>query len=82
MTSVRAAKESLLRDAGFTYNFDRLIYLNRARRKAFSIEWLEDHSEQELRASIAAPNGSDKWQIFFNEKPSDNVLREFLAEVG
>ena len=49
MGDVRTKKEPLLRDAGYTYNFDRMVYLNRATRKAFSVEWVEDNSEEELR---------------------------------
>ncbi len=59
-----------------------MVYLNRAKRKAFSIDWIEDRSEQELREKMAEANRSETWQIYFNKKPSDAVLREFLAEVG
>lgn len=59
-----------------------MVYVNRTSRKAFSLEWVEDHSVQELRERMGEPNVSDTWQIYFNTKPSDSVLREFLAEVG
>ena len=31
------------------YHFDRMIYFNRAARRAFSLEFVEDHSRQELQ---------------------------------
>lgn len=79
---VKTNKEPVLRTSGYTYNFDRMVYMNRAKRKAFSVEWIEDHSEQELREKMAEPNSSGKWQLYFNSNPSDAVLRDFLAELG
>ena len=79
---MRSTKEPLLRQAGYSYNFDRMVYVNRSSRKAFSLEWVEDHPEQELRERMNEPNATGTWQIYFNTKPSESVLREFLAEVG
>jgi len=42
------AKERLLREAGYAYNFDRLAYVNREMRKVFAVETVEDHSEDWL----------------------------------
>ena len=47
-----ATKRQILGDAGYAYSFDRMIYLNRDARKAFSVEFVEDHSEGELEARI------------------------------
>lgn len=47
----------------------------------FSVEAIEDHSTERLRTRIAEPTDSD-WRFYFNEKPSQAVLQDFLAELG
>ena len=34
-------KSQLLREAGYVYNFDRMVYVNRRTKKAFSVEFVE-----------------------------------------
>lgn len=45
-------KEVLLENSGYRYHFDRMIYFNRAARRAFSIEFVEDHSFQEIQQLV------------------------------
>ena len=45
-------KEALLENAGYKYHFDRMIYFNRGTRKAFSLEFVEDHSHQEIQQRV------------------------------
>jgi hypothetical protein len=47
-----AAKTQILEDAGYAFSFDRMIHLNRTARKAFSVEFVQDHSDAELEAHI------------------------------
>jgi hypothetical protein len=49
----RDRKSEILRDAGYAYGFDREIYFNRVAKKVFSIEFVEDHSEEELKRCIS-----------------------------
>jgi hypothetical protein len=77
---VRTEKEPILKAAGFLYNFDRLAYYNRAAKKAFTIEWVEDHSEEDLRRAIAEHNDADEWRLY--PEPSPSVREVFLAEVN
>jgi len=74
-------KETLLRQAGFRYNFDRLSYINRATKKIFSVDAVEDHSEDWLLEKMRERNDSGDWQFYFNDPPSPGVIRDFLAEI-
>jgi len=75
-------KQQILDDAGFSYNFDRKIYLNRERRKIFSVEFIEDHDEKALEECIREDTGGKKWRFYFNEEPSESVKREIEAVLG
>ena len=71
-------KEELLESSGYRYAFERMMYVNRATRQAFSLEFVEDHSQQELQKLLEKPP-TDGWAFYFNTPPSDRVKRE-LAE--
>jgi hypothetical protein len=57
-----AGKTQILEDAGYAYSFDRLSYVNREARKVFSIDYVQDHSETEIKLPSSSPrytaNGS------------------------
>ena len=75
-------KQDLLRQAGYAYNFDRMVYFNRKAKKAFSVEFVEDSGEDELEGLIrerATPNG---WRFYFNSEPSESVKRELERALG
>ena len=76
-----ATKEQILRNAGYSYSFDRELYLNRKSKKAFSVEFIEDNSEEEIVKRIHEP-GADEWCFFFNEPPSAAVRRELAYVLG
>jgi hypothetical protein len=69
-------KETLLENAGYRYHFDRMIYFNRDARKAFSLEFVDDHPIDEIHGLLGAPPAGDNWTFYFNEPPSENVQRE------
>jgi hypothetical protein len=74
-----SAKSNLLDDAGYIYNFDRRLYVNRQEKKAFSLQFLETHSEAEIERCIRK-NGADGegWHFFFNEPPSKSVTQQLV----
>lgn len=74
--------EDILRANGYRYNFDRMAYYNREAKKAFSFEWVQDHTEDELLQAIAGRNAGDDWQIYAAPRPSQAVIDAFLAEVN
>ena len=75
-------KEGLLENSGYRYHFDRMIYFNRTARRAFSLEFVEDHTYQELQNLVNEPPSANGWSIHFNEQPSDRVNRELAEALG
>jgi hypothetical protein len=73
-------KEELLENSGHRYHFERMIYFNRTARRAFSIQFVEDHSRAEIQRLIdEAP--AAHWIFHFNEQPSDRSKRELAEEL-
>ena len=75
-------KSNVLKDAGYSYNFDRMVYVNRAQRKAFSVEFLQDHSVDEIRIHIAEKTNGPQWHFYFNSEPPPAVARELEGALG
>ena len=74
-------KGELLERNGYRYNFDRMAYVNRAAKKVFSIEAIEDNAVDWLSARMAE-QGSGDWQFYFSgPPPSPAVVRDFVAEL-
>jgi len=74
-------KEELLESSGYRYHFDRMIYAHRGVRRAFSLEFVEDHSHQELQKLLEMP-ATNEWIFHFNELPSDRVRQELAEALG
>lgn len=72
-------KEALLEASGYRYHFDRMIYFNQVARQALSLEFVEDHSVEQIRDVLHQGSAANGWTFYFNEPPSDRVRRE-LAE--
>lgn len=77
-----AAKEQILKRSGYRYSFDRELYVNRALRKAFSVEFIEDHSADEVRTLAGGSSPNPRWQFFFNAPPSPAVEQELANLLG
>jgi len=69
-------KEALLEASGYRYHFDRMIYFNRAARRAISLEFVEDHPIVEIQAIVDSQPTPNDWIFYFNDPPSDRVKRE------
>ncbi len=69
-------KRQILQNAGYSYSFDRMIYVNREAKKVFSVEFVEDHSEQELQKFFSENKEGKEWRFYFNSPPSEAVKRE------
>ena len=76
MARTLASKSQILRDAGYAYNFDRMVYFNRATKKVFSIEFVEDHDETALQKYISEETNGADWRFYFNSRPPEAVKRE------
>jgi len=77
-----ATKARLLDEEGYFYNFDRELYVNRRIRKAFSIDFIEEHDEAEIEERIRRATDKRKWQFYFNSGPSEAVKRELERVLG
>jgi hypothetical protein len=80
MTKI-ATKEQLLKNSGYSYNFDRELYLNRKLKKAFSVEFIEDSSEEEIEKAIQEP-AVGRWRFFFTgtlAPAAENELANLLG---
>ena len=75
-------KEPILKAAEYVYDFHRMAYYNRAARKAFSVEWVDDHSDQELRHALDEPNESGEWQVYVEPRPAQSVINQFIAAIN
>ena len=75
-------KQEVLETAGYVYGFDREIYFNRAARKIFSVEFVEDHGTAELERRICEDTKGEEWRFYFNAPPSDAVKRELERTLG
>jgi hypothetical protein len=71
-----AMKADLLEGRGYVYNFDRQIYVNRKTKKAFSVEYIEDHDVGHLEKCMDDETGGVEWRFYFNDPPSHAVQRE------
>jgi hypothetical protein len=69
-------KKQILEQAGYRYNFDRMLYVNRRQKKAFSVEFVDDNRVEEIQRRINEPPVAAQWQLYFNEPISDGVRRE------
>jgi hypothetical protein len=75
-------KEALLETSGYRYHFDRMIYFNRATRRALSLEFVEDNPLEEIRNLVNQPPDANGWIFYFNEQPSDRTKRELAEAFG
>jgi hypothetical protein len=75
-------KRDILKDAQYRYNFDRDIYFNRTARKAFSLEFVDDRTEEELAKRIEENTDSSTWTFYFKSNPSEGVKQELERVLG
>jgi hypothetical protein len=75
-----STKVHLLDDAGYAYNFDRMMYINRRAKKAFSIEFIDDNPETRIQEKIQQPNQGENWDIYTN-LPMSDALKVELEKV-
>jgi hypothetical protein len=73
-------KIHLLDDAGYSYNFDRMMYINRQAKKAFSIEFIDDHAKEEIATRIHEPNSEQDW-LFYTSLPMSKGTEKELKRI-
>jgi hypothetical protein len=75
LLSEKTLKALRLDEAGYAYNFDRMMYINRQVKKAFSREYVEDNPESVIASNIKEPNDDGDWHFYMNTQ-SESVKRE------
>ena len=65
--------------ANYRYNLDRDLFVNRQSKKAFSLEFVDDSSPDEIRRRIAEDTDENFWKFYFLKQPSP-VVRKLLEE--
>jgi hypothetical protein len=76
-----AAKQNILRAAGYRSDDEREIYYNRSARKVFSVEFIDRHNEAEIEQSASKGIGACRWRFYFNSEPSETVKHEIVRAV-
>jgi len=59
-------KRDILKDAEYWFNFDRALFFNRKAKKAFSLEFVDDKPEEEIRERIGESTNGKGWTFYFN----------------
>jgi hypothetical protein len=75
-------KTHLLDSAGYAYNFDRMMYINRKEKKAFSIEFIDDHPKEEIASKISEPKIGQDWRFYTNWPIAEGIERELKRVLG
>jgi hypothetical protein len=76
----RNQKRDILDEAGYIYNFDRMMFINRKAKKAFSFEYIDDHPESVIESKISEQNDSDDWR-FYTDLPMSAGTEKELKRV-
>jgi hypothetical protein len=82
MSRLTELKTNLQEEAGYAYCLDRQLYMNRKTRKAFSIQFIQDHDEDQLRKSIREKTAGIEWWFYFNSPLSEAVKHELESIIG
>jgi hypothetical protein len=74
-------KYDFLAASGYVRHPRRLAFFNSESRKIFSLQAVEDHDVEWLKAGIAAPSAPVAWQLYFNEPATGEVLEDLRNEL-
>ena len=74
--SDRTLKALRLSAAGYSYNFDRMMYINRQAKKAFSVEFVDDNPESVIASHIQESKNGDDWRFYTNLPMSEGTEKE------
>jgi hypothetical protein len=69
-------KAHLLDSSGYIYNFDRMMYINRQVKKAFSFEFVDDNSKSAIETKIGEMNGDGEWRFYTSLPMSEGTKKE------
>jgi hypothetical protein len=55
--------------------------VNRKKKKAFSIDFIEDNDEKKLEECIREKTDPRKWRFYFKSDPSERVKHDLETEL-
>jgi hypothetical protein len=82
MPRLTESKTDILDEAGYAYSFDRQMYMNRKAKKAFSVEFVQDHTEDQMRKYIRERRDGLAWRFYSNSPLSEAVRHELESVLG
>lgn len=82
MKLVDQSKDQILEDAGYVYSLDRMMYVNRRTKKVFSVEFVQDHSPEQLQICINENSGGAEWRFYVNSDLPEGIRRELERLLG
>ena len=82
MPRLTASKTEILDEVGYAYSFDRGMYINRKAKKAFSVQFVQDHNATQIRKYIGEHTDGLEWRFYFNSPPSETVKHELECVLG
>ncbi len=56
--------------------------INRKTKKAFSVEFVQDHSEDQIREHIRERVDGPEWRFYFNAEPWEAVKHDLVGVLG
>jgi hypothetical protein len=81
MQDARAAerkKLAILQAAGYRYDIDSQLYVNRSAKKAFSVPFIDDNSVDDIARMIQEQSTAPEWRFFFVQEPSVTVREQLV----
>lgn len=73
-------RENLVEDSGYQYHCELMHYVNRTARRVFCLEFIRDHSRDEIQSLINETPATTDWVFYFDKQPSDRVKQELVEE--
>ena len=76
----QSEKTHLLDRAGYVYNFERMMYINRQAKKAFSYEYIDDNPVSEIESKIQGPEQANvgDWNIYTSLHMPEGIKKELI----
>jgi hypothetical protein len=71
-----STKTHLLDSAGYAYSFERMMFINRQAKKAFSVEYVDDTPASVIVSKIQEPKLDPDWKFYTTLPMSEGTERE------
>ena len=72
-------KWELIDAAGYAFYWKHGLYVNRTLRKAFSWQFMDSHTAEEIDDCVQENSQEAEWRFYFNEPPDESVREQLEA---